>query len=89
MRSETPNYSKEKAFVLQKYPDAWVDDDGEAVRIYLPEKRDSPCGECSRPWKRSVRTTAGRCLGSGGQECYAWIRAAQALGYKSETPVSA
>lgn len=85
LRDSPPRYSKERDFVLSKHPDAYVHDDGESIDIYKPKEMDSPCCECKRPWKRSGRILdSNLCLGSAGSEPYAWIRAAQSLGYKEE-----
>ena len=67
-----------KKLVLEKEPSAFVDDDGEWVRIGFKRVRTSNCHECKQSWTRE-EVAIGQALGAGGSEDYAWISAARSL----------
>lgn len=68
-----------KELVQQKYPDAFVDDDGEWVYIRAPKTITEKCPTCGQDWTHKV-TDYMNILGSAGNESSAWKSAARNLG---------
>jgi len=65
--------------VLEKYPTAFVDDDGEWIYIRIGETERINCGECSRPYTRNKPTRLCRAVGGAGNNDAAWKDAAKNL----------
>jgi len=70
-----------RELVLEKYPTAVVDDDGEWIRIRYTEEKQELCPHCKQPWTHSVISLV--VLGSAGNEVAAWEDAARSLIRKS------
>jgi len=72
--------------VLAKYPEAFVYDDGEVVRIAIRQKpvevKCENCGNCYFTNKYLPYIY----IGSGGSEVYAWKNAASRLKSTKKTP---
>lgn len=68
-----------KELVQERCPTAFVEDDGESVRICTKRTVKSNCPNCQQPWERQVTDHMG-VLGRGGNETYAWEDAARSLG---------
>ena len=65
--------------VKQKYPDAFVEDNGQWVYIMTLKTVIERCPTCKRDWTHKVVDHMNT-LGSGGSESYAWESAAKSLG---------
>jgi hypothetical protein len=75
--SRTVRKKNPKELVLQKYPDAFLEDTGEWVYIRTKIIKDT-CPTCKQPWIHKV-TDHMNTLGSGGDSEYAWESAAKSL----------
>lgn len=69
-----------KELVKEKYPTAFVDDDGDWVYIHITRLDESRCPHCNQTWRRQVIDYMHGPLGSGGSTEYAWQKAAENLG---------
>ena len=80
-----PAMTKKQAseeFVKERYPNAFIDDDGERVMYVRYKTRvTTPCRTCGQQWTRDI-AEVGACLSSAGNDFDAWKRAAEALCYK-------
>jgi hypothetical protein len=65
--------------VQKKYPNSFVNDDGEWVYIRVKKSRTEICSHCGQSWTHQV-TDYDVTLGSGGSESDAWQNAALNLG---------
>lgn len=68
-----------RELVQQKFPDAFVRDDGEWVYIKNLETITEKCPTCGQDWTHKV-TYCRNNLGSAGNESSAWESAARNLG---------
>ncbi len=68
-----------RELVLRKYPNAFVYDDGELIRICLREKITETCPTCEQKWTHDKPEGLSRRIGSAGSEPYAWKDAAEKL----------
>ena len=66
-----------KKLVLQKYPDAFANDDGQRVRIRLRKIITERCPHCKQKWIRKVGEI--EIVGIGGNDEQAWEAAARRL----------
>jgi hypothetical protein len=65
--------------VQQKYPDAFVDDDGQWIYIMVRKTITEECPTCGKNWTHKVVDHT-NILGSAGNESSAWESAARNLG---------
>ncbi len=65
--------------VQQKYPDSFVEDDGERVYIRTRKNITETCPYCQRNWTHKV-VDYSNTIGAGGSESRAWEDAAKSLG---------
>ena len=65
--------------VLERYPTATEEDDGERIYIRVAEKESRKCGECGHPYLRDKALSACRAIGSAGNSKAAWEDAARDL----------
>jgi hypothetical protein len=65
--------------VLEKYPTAFVDDDGESVRIRQTKTFEGLCPHCRQSWNHQVTDYEKGALGAGSTESAAWEDAAKNL----------
>ena len=65
--------------VLEKFPNAFVHDDGEKVSIKVREAETIKCSECGQPHIREKSIHSLQTLGHAGSEEYAWKNAAQII----------
>lgn len=68
-----------RELVLQRYPNAFVDDDGEWVRIENMKTVSENCPHCRQEWTHKVVDLLGT-LGAGNCAENAWKNAAKRLG---------
>ena len=67
--------------VLEKYPNAFVDDNGEWVYIRNQKETTENCPHCGQKWTRLVIDyTVGGTLGAGGDKERAWDDTAKRFG---------
>lgn len=71
--------SRLQKLVLQKYPDAFVDDDGDWIYIRVTKTITEKCPTCRQDWVHKV-TDYMNILGSAGNQQSAWEAAAKNLG---------
>lgn len=64
--------------VRKLYPNAFVDDDGEWVRIRNQKTVTEPCPHCKQSWTHMV-TDYSDTLGAGNSEAAAWKDAAKTV----------
>ena len=67
-----------RELVLQKFPKAFVDDDGEWVRIENMKTITEICNHCGQKWTHDIVDLLGT-LGSGANAEAAWKNAAATL----------
>ena len=65
--------------VKQKYPGAYVWDDGDWVYIHIPDPITQKCPTCGQKWTHRVEGLE-PCIGSAGNSGAAWEDAAESLG---------
>jgi len=65
--------------VKQKYPNSFVDDDGDWVYIRVKKTVTENCPHCRQKWTHEI-TDYNKTLGSSGSESRAWESAAKSLG---------
>ena len=75
----SPKTLMAEELVKQKYPDAFVDDDGDWVYVRVKKTVTGPCPHCGQQWSRK-EIEHGNVLGSGGDSTRAWKSAAESLG---------
>ena len=68
-----------RELVQKKYPNSFVDDDGDWVYIRVLKTITEKCRHCRQDWTHQV-TDFFNILGSGGSELRAWENAAKNLG---------
>ena len=68
-----------KEAVLQMYPEAFAEDDGDSVYIMTRKIVTEKCPTCQQQRTQKVTDYRIGALGSGGTESYAWESAARSI----------
>ena len=70
-----------RQLVLDKYPTAFAEDDGESVKIWTKRKATGRCGHCGQSMPTEVTDYQFGCLGVGGTVEAAWKHAAERVDF--------
>jgi len=80
MTTNTVEHKTAEQIVKEKFPTAFVDDDGTFVSIRDKKLVSEACPHCGQRWDHMVVNQVS--LGSGGNADYAWKSAANAIAHQ-------